>query len=33
MIKGTAAMYDRIKSSEWHAAQLVEELLEGGTIA
>ena len=33
MIKGTAAMQDRIKSSEWHASQLIEELLEGGTIA
>ncbi len=33
MLKGTAAINDRIKSSEWHAAQTVEELLEGGTIA
>ncbi len=33
MLKGTAAINDRIKSSEWHAAQTIEELLEGGTIA
>ena len=33
MIKGTAAINDRIKSAEWHIAQTVEELLESGTIA
>ena len=33
MLKGTVAINERIKSSEWHAAQLLEELLEGGTIA
>ena len=33
MIKSTAAVNDRIKSAEWHSNQLIEELLEGGTIA
>ena len=33
MIKGTAGVNDRLKSSEWHGNQMIEELLEGGTIA
>jgi len=33
IIKGTIAIGDRLKSSEWHNNQLIEELLEGGTIA
>ncbi|MBQ8416157.1 MAG: DEAD/DEAH box helicase, partial [Clostridia bacterium] len=33
LLRGTSATYDRIKASEWHLQQLVEELLEGGTIA
>ena len=33
MIKGTMAINDRLKSAEWHNNQLIEELLEGGTIA
>lgn len=32
-LKGTSAVYDRIKASEWHLNQTVEDLLEGGTIA
>ena len=32
-LRGTAAIYDRIKAAEWHLNQTVEELLEGGTIA
>ena len=32
-IKGTVACLERIKSSEWHVNQTIEELLEGGTIA
>ncbi len=32
-IKGISACLDRIKASEWHINQTVEELLEGGTIA
>ena len=32
-MRGTAAISDRIKASEWHLNQVVEELLEGGTIA
>ncbi|MBQ8415842.1 MAG: hypothetical protein IJX13_02920, partial [Clostridia bacterium] len=32
-IKGTNAVWDRIKASEWHLSQTVSELLEGGTIA
>ena len=32
-LKGTNAVYDRIKASEWHLSQTVTELLEGGTIA
>ncbi len=33
IIKGTVAVNDRIKSSEWHLNQTVQELLESGTIA
>ncbi len=33
LIKGTGACLDRIKASEWHINQTIEELLEGGTIA
>lgn len=33
LIKGISACFDRIKASEWHINQTVEELLEGGTIA
>ncbi len=32
-IKSISACTDRIKASEWHINQTVEELLEGGTIA
>jgi len=32
-LRGTSAIADRLKASEWHMNQLVEELLEGGTIA
>ncbi len=32
-VKNTTAVYERIKASEWHINQIVEELLEGGTIA
>ncbi len=32
-LRGTSAILDRIKASEWHMNQTVEELLEGGTIA
>ena len=32
-IRGSSAIDDRIKASEWHLNQTVEELLEGGTIA
>ncbi|MBE6593975.1 MAG: transcription-repair coupling factor [Ruminococcaceae bacterium] len=32
-LRGTAAIYDRIKAAQWHLDQTVEELLEGGTIA
>ena len=32
-IRNTVAMYERIKAAEWHTNQVVEELLEGGTIA
>ena len=32
-LKGTSAVFDRIKSSKWHLDQMIEELLEGGTIA
>ena len=32
-LRGTTAIWDRIKAAEWHLNQTVEELLEGGTIA
>ncbi len=32
-IKSISACLDRIKASEWHIDQTIEELLEGGTIA
>ncbi len=32
-LRGTSAIADRIKASEWHLNQTVEELLEGGTIS
>ncbi|MBE6589463.1 MAG: transcription-repair coupling factor [Ruminococcaceae bacterium] len=32
-VRGTNAVNDRIKASEWHMEQTVEELLAGGTIA
>lgn len=32
-VRGTSACFDRIKASEWHMDQTIEELLEGGTIA
>ncbi len=32
-LRGTSAILDRLKASEWHLNQTVEELLEGGTIA
>jgi len=32
-IKGYSACLDRIKASEWHLNQTIEELLEGGTIS
>ncbi len=32
-LRGTSACFDRLKASEWHLHQTVEELLEGGTIA
>ena len=31
-IKNTVSVYERIKASEWHLNQNIEELLEGGTI-
>jgi len=33
VIRGTNAVADRLKASEWHLNQTVVELLEGGTIA
>ena len=33
LVKGINACYDRIKASEWHVDQTIEELLEGGTIS
>ncbi len=33
LLRGTSAILDRIKASQWHLNQTVEELLEGGTIA
>ncbi len=32
-LRGTSALSDRLKASEWHLQQTVEELLEAGTIA
>lgn len=32
-VRGTSAVFDRLKAAEWHLNQTVEELLEGGTIA
>ncbi len=32
-LRGTNAVYDRLKASAWHMEQTVTELLEGGTIA
>ena len=32
-IRGTLAVTDRIKASQWHLEQTVTELIEGGTIA
>ncbi|MBE6545810.1 MAG: transcription-repair coupling factor [Ruminococcaceae bacterium] len=32
-LRGYTAITDRLKASEWHLNQTVEELLEGGTIA
>ena len=32
-LRGTSAIWDRVKSAEWHLNQGVEELLSGGTIA
>ena len=33
IIKGTNAIAERIKGAIWHSNQIVEELIEGGTIA
>ena len=33
LIKGTNALSERIKGFEWHQNQMIEELLEGGTIS
>lgn len=33
LMRGTNAITDRLKASEWHLNQTVTELLEGGTIA
>ena len=33
IVKGTNAISERIRGAEWHQHQVVEELLEGGTIA
>lgn len=32
-VKGTNAIAERLKGAEWHQNQVIEELLEGGTIA
>lgn len=32
-VKGTAAVQDRLKSSEWHMDETIKELLEAGTIS
>ena len=33
LMRSTSACYDRIKASEWHIDQTIEELLEAGTIS
>ncbi len=33
LMKNTTACYDRIKASQWHLEQSIEELLEAGTIS
>ncbi len=33
LVKGTNAINERIRGAEWHQNQVIEELLEGGTIA
>ena len=33
IVKGTNAIAERIRGAEWHQHQVIEELLEGGTIA
>ena len=33
LLRGTNAINDRLKASEWHMNQLITELMEGGTIA
>ena len=33
LVKGTNAIVERIKGAEWHQNQVIEELLDGGTIA
>jgi len=32
-LRGTNAIYDRLKASEWHRERAVEELVEGGTVS
>lgn len=33
LLRGTNAIRDRLKASEWHLNQVITELMEGGTIA
>ena len=33
IVKGTNAINERLRGAEWHQNQVIEELLEGGTIA
>jgi len=33
LVRGTNAVNDRLKASQWHLEQTIEELLEGGTIS
>ncbi len=33
LVKGTNAIAERIRGAEWHQNQIIEELIEGGTIA
>ena len=33
IVRGTNAVNDRLKASQWHLEQTIEELLEGGTIS